>query len=99
MKVITANRLLDGEVVWLGAEDLWVDALIEAKMFDGKEATTAALAVAAQAVADQKIVGPYDMDVTIDEDGIVPVRLRERIRAAGPTTHPQFRKQAASVRV
>jgi len=37
------------------------------------------------------------MDVTVEDSVIVPVRLREKIRAAGPTTHPQFGKQAQAV--
>ncbi|MBO6755100.1 MAG: DUF2849 domain-containing protein [Roseibium sp.] len=99
MKVITANRLLDGEVVWLGDGGTWVERVARAAVFDGKDAVAAALQVADQAVADQKIVGPYEMDVTEEDGRLVPVRLRERIRATGPTTHPDLGKQAHPVSI
>jgi len=99
MQVITANRLLDGEVVWLGQNDEWVESVSDARVFDGKEAVAEGLALGAAAEKDQKVVSVYEMAVT-DEDGqIVPVRLREKIRAAGPTTHPDLGKQAQAVSV
>ncbi len=97
MKVITANRLLNGDVVWLGQDDDWVERVTLARVFDGKEAVGDGLAIGAKAEADQKVVGVYEMDVEIEDGIIEPVRLREKIRAAGPTTHPQFGKQAQAV--
>lgn len=97
MKVITANRLLNGDVVWLGKDDAWVERLTLARTFEGKEEAAEGLAIGQKAEADQKVVGVYDMDVTVEDGVIQPVRLRERIRAAGPTTHPQFGKQAQAV--
>ena len=97
MKVITANRLLDGDVVWLGENDVWVERVTLARTFDGKDAVDEGLSIGAAAEKDQKVVGVYEMDVTIEDGVIVPVRLRERIRAKGPTTHPQYGKQAQAV--
>ncbi|MGS4885431.1 DUF2849 domain-containing protein [Roseibium sp. MB-4] len=97
MKVITANRLLDGDVVWLGENDAWVERVTLARIFDGKDAVAEGLSIGAAAEKDQKVVGVYEMDVTVEDDVIVPVRLRERIRAKGPTTHPHFGKQAQAV--
>ncbi|MEM9634254.1 MAG: DUF2849 domain-containing protein [Pseudomonadota bacterium] len=97
MKVITANRLLNGDVVWLGENDTWVERVTLARTFDGKEAAAEGLEIGAEAEANQEVVGVYAMDVTLDGNVIVPVRLRERIRAAGPTTHPQLGKQAQAV--
>ncbi|MBN9668949.1 DUF2849 domain-containing protein [Roseibium aggregatum] len=97
MKVITANRLLNGDVVWLGDNGSWVERITLARVFEGKEAVAEGLAEGAEAERNQEVVSVYEMDVTV-EDGIVsPVRLRERIRATGPTTHPQFGKQAQAV--
>ncbi|WP_420338782.1 DUF2849 domain-containing protein [Roseibium sp.] len=97
MKVITANRLLDGDVVWLGENDVWVERVTLARTFDCKDAVAEGLSIGAAAEKDQKVVGVYEMDVTIEDGVIVPVRLRERIRAKGPTTHPQYGKQAQAV--
>ncbi|EAV44532.1 hypothetical protein SIAM614_05200 [Roseibium aggregatum IAM 12614] len=97
MKVITANRLLNGDVVWLAENGSWVERIALAKVYDGKEAVAAALAEGLEAEKNQKVVGVYEMDVTVEDGVIVPVRLREKIRATGPTTHPELGKQAQAV--
>lgn len=97
MKVITANRLLDGDVVWLGENGSWVERVTLARTFDGKAAVAEGLAAGARAEKNQEVVGVYEMDVTVEDGLIVPVRLRERIRAAGPTTHPELGKQGQPV--
>jgi hypothetical protein len=97
MKVITANRLLNGDVVWLAENGAWVERITLAKVYEGKDAVAEGLAEGAEAEKAQKVVAVYEMDVTIEDGVIVPVRLREKIRAAGPTTHPEFGKQAQAV--
>ena len=97
MNVITANRLLNGDVVWLGEDNSWVERITLAKVLEGKEAVAEGLALGAAAEKKQEVVGVYEMAVTIEDGVIVPVRFRERIRAAGPTIHPQFGKQAQAV--
>jgi len=97
MKVITANRLLNGDVVWLGENNAWVERITLARTFDGKDAVAEGLALGAEAEGRQEVVSVYDMDVTVEDGVIVPVRLREKIRAAGPTTHPDLGKQAQAV--
>ncbi|WP_306141158.1 DUF2849 domain-containing protein [Roseibium sp. MMSF_3412] len=97
MKVITANRLLNGDVVWLGESGNWVERVTLARTFEGKDQVAEGLSIGQQAEKNQEVVGVYEMDVTLEDGVLVPVRLRERIRAAGPTTHPQFGKQAQAV--
>ncbi|WP_434053446.1 MAG: DUF2849 domain-containing protein [Roseibium sp.] len=97
MKVITANRLLNGDVVWLGENGSWVERVTLARTFESKDEVAEGLAIGQQAEKNQEVVGVYEMDVTQEDGVLVPVRLRERIRAAGPTTHPQFGKQAQAV--
>ncbi len=99
MKVVTANRLLDGEVVWQGADGIWVELLSLARVLEGKDELTDALALAEKSVAAREVVEVYAIDVAEDEGRVVPVRLREMIRAAGPTTHPQLGKQARTAAV
>ncbi|MCX2724062.1 DUF2849 domain-containing protein [Roseibium salinum] len=97
MKVITANRLLKGDVVWLGESGTWVERITLARIFEGKEAVAEGLAIGAEAESRQEVVGVYEMDVTVEDGVIVPVRLREKIRATGPTTHLNLGKQAQAV--
>lgn len=94
MKVITANRLIDGEVVFQAANGTWAELIGEAAVLTEKDAVAAALAAAARSVADRIIVDPYEIDVIETGGRLEPSRFREKIRAAGPTTHPALGKQA-----
>lgn len=85
MKLITANRLFDGVVVFLSA-DGWVADIARAAILNAADALEAGLATAARSAAEHQIVDVNVIDVFLDESGRpVPVRLRERIRAFGPT--------------
>ncbi|MEP9348289.1 DUF2849 domain-containing protein [Xanthobacter sp. KR7-225] len=82
--VVTANRLADGAVVWLGKGGRWTDRIAEAEV-----ATTAdaALHLLDLAHADERAaVGAYPATVALSAAGVPqPATLRERIRTAGPT--------------
>ncbi len=93
MKIVTANRLADGEVVWLGAGDRWVDQCRFARIFRDNEDITVSVA----RTASQAVVELYAIDVTNERGFPVPVRLRERIRASGPTVRSELGKQARDV--
>ncbi len=81
MKVLTANRLADGAVVYRGWDGGWTEALGEAERLD--EAAAAIALAAAQARPDL-LVGPYL--VMVDAAGPSGRdRNKERIRAHGPT--------------
>ncbi len=94
MKVVTANRLSDGEVVWLGHTGHWVEFFSEAHVVETKEDEAAALAAAALSVDRQEVVEAYSIDVVREEGFLLPVRFREQIRAAGPTIRLDLGKQA-----
>lgn len=90
MKVLTANRLIDGEVVFWQAGQ-WVERFADADIFedDGGEA-----AVAVAKGQPTVIVEPYLIDISQGPAGLAPVSYRERIRALGPTNEPTHGKQA-----
>lgn len=94
MHIITANRLTDGEVVWLAANGNWVETVEAAETFHDKEALAAGLARAQAAVAARLVVDAYEIAVEQSEGRLVPVRFRERIRALGPTVRTDLGKQA-----
>jgi hypothetical protein len=82
-KVLTANRLSDGISVWLDASGIWNEQLQAAFVARHKEAVDAL--EGKQAFADNKVVDVNVVDVE-EIDGVLrPLRMRERIRAAGPT--------------
>ena len=85
-KVITANDLGDGLVVFLDAEGGWTHDIGNARVLeDGPDLDGASSYAKAQHDA-RIVVEPYPIDVRITEGVPVPVRLREKIRAdRGPT--------------
>ena len=60
---ISASRLRDGEAVWLGAGNVWVERVADAAMFEGAEAIAAALAFAKDEEKRQVVVDCYPLDV------------------------------------
>lgn len=94
MKVLTANRLSDGIAVWLGADHSWCETISEAELA-ANETTIEKLERAGKAAfLKNEVVDVNLIDVEMSGGAIVPVRLRERIRAAGPTIRPDLGKQA-----
>ncbi|WP_337270954.1 DUF2849 domain-containing protein [Oryzifoliimicrobium ureilyticus] len=84
-KVLTANRLTDGVAVWLNANGEWVTSLQDALIARHAEAVTALEEIGKAAFADNKVVDVNVIEVK-ETDGVIwPLRLRERIRAQGPT--------------
>ncbi|MCM2292841.1 DUF2849 domain-containing protein [Allorhizobium sp. BGMRC 0089] len=84
-KVLTANRLTDGIAVWLDAAGHWNENLQSAFVARHAEAVAALEDTGKRAFADNLVVDVNVVDVE-ERDGILwPLRLRERIRAQGPT--------------
>ena len=92
-QMLTANRLVDGDVLYWKAGQ-WVLSLKDADVFADAKDADAALAAAQKSVADNVVVNPYLFDVKTDTRGIHPVKEREIIRAAGPTVRFDLGKQA-----
>lgn len=84
MEILTGNELISGGTVYLDATNRWVEDLQAARLFSQDEAEARDAALAATK-AGGRIVSVEIEDVSHDGDRIVPKRLRERIRAAGPT--------------
>ena len=91
MKVLTASDLETGEVVFWNRGQ-WVIGFTDGERFDGDEA--AAPALAAAEAQPKVVVAPYLIDVEQIDGHWTPTAFRERLRALGPTNHPQHGKQA-----
>ncbi|MDO9418608.1 DUF2849 domain-containing protein [Pararhizobium sp.] len=84
-KVLTANRLTDGISVWLDASGNWAESLQDAFIARHAEAVTSLEATGKIAFSDNKVVDVNVVDVE-EVGGILrPLRMRERIRAEGPS--------------
>ena len=81
MKVLTANRLTDGRVIYWGVEGRATESLAEALWLDGEEAEAA---LAAAAARPELFVGPYLVEVNAGEPSGRD-RFKEFIRSTGPT--------------
>ena len=93
-QAVTANRLLDGEVVYLTVDDTWSETLADAAVADGKDDCATLLARAEPFVAKREILDPYLFEVDTSSGEVIPSSVRERIRMAGPTVRPDLGKQA-----
>jgi hypothetical protein len=90
-QVLTANRLDDGVVVfWAGGG--WTEDFPDAELLAPGSAAEAVLTKAKR--LSTELVDPYLIDVRLDEGRPVPASYRERVRALGPTIHPDMGKQA-----
>ena len=92
-QVLTANRLVVGEVVYWNETRGWVSRFEEAQVLADSEAE-GTLARAAEWVQKREVVAPYLFDVRLENGVAVPVKVREVIRAAGPTVRPDLGKQS-----
>jgi hypothetical protein len=91
--VMTASRLHDGIVVFLGAQG-WVEEFEGATLATTAEAAKALEALGQQSVAVNEVVDAYLIEVTAEAGAIRPVKLREHLRALGPSVRTDLGKQA-----
>lgn len=94
VKIITANRLSDGAVVFQTESGVWSEWIGDAAALTDEAAVDAGLEKARQAVAERRVVEAYEIEVA-EIDGLFrPLRFRERIRALGPTNRKDHGNQA-----
>lgn len=90
--VITANALIEGDVVYLSPDGGWTRDLAGARAFDDPDRAAIALAQAGKRSAE--VVGCYLADMRRTPHGLAPAHFREDFRARGPSNYPHG-KQAA----
>ena len=90
-KVITANALLEGDAVWLTADDRWTRRMAEAELIEDE--ARAELRVRVAAAQASVVVGAYLADARHGPDGPEPIHFREAFRTRGPSNYP-YGKQA-----
>jgi hypothetical protein len=85
-KVITANRLSDGLVIFLTENEDWSLSIADAVPLNDGPELEAALAFGKKQQDEARfLVDAYAIDIEIVDGQPVPKRIRERIRAEGPT--------------
>lgn len=81
MKIVTANRLSDGRVIYVGVDNQPVEGIDQASVLDD---AAAEIVVAEVAERPEVFVNAYAVEVQ-DHTPSGRDRLKERIRSAGPT--------------
>jgi hypothetical protein len=94
MKVLTANRLSDGEAVWFASDHSWAETIDAAEIARDKAAEEELERAGKAAFLNNEVLDVELIDIQLVDGAIWPVRLRERIRAAGPSNRNDLGKQA-----
>ena len=94
MKVLTANKLTNGEAVWLAADHSWAKTIHAAEIALDTGTEEKLTRAGKAAFLKNEVVDVALIDVELFDGHIRPLRLRERIRAAGPTNRTDLGKQA-----
>ncbi|GGE08061.1 hypothetical protein GCM10011390_28900 [Aureimonas endophytica] len=93
--VLSANDLLEGDVVFLAATGGWTRDPAKARIAHDPETAAAMEAEAGAEFKANRIVDPYLVPVRVAANGLaVALHFREAIRQKGPTVHPDFGKEA-----
>ena len=84
-KIVTANALLEGDVVYLTTDDRWSRKHSEAELIED-EAHAQIRLLDAQA-RHGEVVGAYLADAKPGPNGPEPVHFREAFRTRGPSNY------------
>lgn len=85
LQILTANRLTDGIAVWYDVDGRWNESVARAEIASTKEDAERLEAIGKSAFAANLVLDVNLIDVEVNNGFIRPLRLRERIRAEGPT--------------
>ncbi len=85
-KVVTANALLEGDVVWLTADDRWTRDMREAELIEDE--AHAQLRLLHAESQPENVVGAYLADAKPGPNGPEPTHFRETFRTRGPSNYP-----------
>lgn len=94
MRVLTANRLKDGEAVWFSPDHRWAETIDVAEVARDVAAEQKLAELGKSSYLRNEVVDVALIDVALVDGRVVPTRLRERVRAAGPTNRPDLGKQS-----
>ena len=80
MKILTGNDLATGDVVWWAGGEKWSRHLAEAQ-----DAGEQAAEILAREEAARRVNASYDIDGEMTDAGPMPLHIKDRVRASGPT--------------
>ncbi|MBF9032033.1 DUF2849 domain-containing protein [Rhodobacterales bacterium HKCCE3408] len=92
-KVVTANALLEGDVVYLKADDGWTRRIEEAELIEDEAIADIRLLDAQR--RGSEVVGAYLADAKAGPNGPEPVHFREAFRTRGPSNYNHGKQEGA----
>lgn len=93
-KVVTANDLLEGDVIYLTEDDRWSRKLSEAELITDEAHAQIRLLDAERQVS--KIVGAYLADAVAGDNGPEPTHFREDFRRTGPSNYAHGKQETTT---
>lgn len=84
-QIITANALLNGDVIYFTAQERWSPNIQDAEVFEDPAIAQDVLITAS--AQHSQAVGVYLASVTLDNDIIRPTHFREEFRNTGPSNY------------
>ncbi|MGB5869811.1 MAG: DUF2849 domain-containing protein [Albidovulum sp.] len=94
-KIVTANALLEGDVVYLAADDRWSRNHAEAELIEDE--AHAQLRLLKAEGQPGTIVGAYLADAVMGANGPEPVHFREAFRTRGPSNYAHGKQENENV--
>ncbi len=94
-KVLTANRLLEGDVVYLGRDGQWVSNHQDAVLFNDEIEANNQLAHAK--TQPDLFVGPYLANAEMRNGHPTPTHFREEFRTRGPSNYIHGKQENSNV--
>ena len=84
MKIVTGNDLVTGDVIW------WTGSGWSRHVAEAVDAGEHGETIAKTEEAARRVNGPYLIEAAAGPLGPVPLHIKERIRATGPTVRPDL---------
>lgn len=84
-QIVIAHNVLSGAVVYLTNDSQWSPDVQTAAVAEAGESADRLLSIAQKFEQSNTVMGAELIPVAFKKDTITPLRLRERIRAFGPT--------------
>lgn len=94
-KVVTANALLEGDAVYLTADDRWSRHHHDAELIEDEAHAQLRLLHAER--QKQVVVGVYLADAKAGPDGPEPIHFREVFRTRGPSNYAHGKQETSNV--
>jgi len=91
-KVLTANALLEGDVVWLARDGHWTRKLEEAELIEDE--VTGELHLLDADARAHEVVGAYLAEARPGPKGPEPTHFREAFRTRGPSNYAHGKQEA-----